>query len=377
MRSNKPKRLVLCQGITQLVAAFSAIRQSSDSQLFEDRIVFFDHISPSYDEEDVLRVANVLGGRLSPLPVLHLSTLELKTLKDLPWRQSVSVARELLGGIDPTELYLGREWLWGNEFFIKAFPKARKICYGDALGIYYSEKFATPDGIHPSVYFSSDGTRAHWRQRFDGWLKRQNLKFDEAYLLQPGTFEIPPTKVVHAFDVSVIRKLLDELGQSELVRQALRKLPEAPTAILLTSNCSESYRISLENELQGYTERVLQNPPRHRECLWIKPHPREKTEKLDLLARRMKETFENVYILEGDLALLPFEILWSALRRDWEGLEHPTIYSFGATTVSLSRVFNLPTEFGFGERRVRELYLQPHRSVRIRFENAVSAAVFE
>jgi hypothetical protein len=379
MPNGNPVRVIVCQGIAQMVAAFAAIEQNGqqpeESSAFQNRIVLFGLFSPAEREAATLRMMESLAGRLSPFPILHFSDLELGTLKDLPWKSAIAVALDLIGGVEPRELYLGREWLWGNEFFLRAFPRAKKICYGDSLGIYYSENFATPNGMSANIYFSTDGRKASLRQRLSSWLRRTTPNFDEAYLLRPGTFELPKAALIHELQPNYLRSVLNDLSQSQIVTLALRHLPEAPTAILLTSNCSESQRISREQELDGYLERILESPPKCFDRLWIKPHPREQREKLDALVVKLERHFHEVNVLEEDLAVLPFELIWQSIHRDWKGLELPKIYSFGATSVSLSRLFGIETEFGFGEKRVAKDYFPAHRDVRLRFENAVLAAV--
>lgn len=376
MPNGKPVRVIVCQGIAQMVTAFAAIdQQHLDASAFRNRIVLFGLFSPTERESATLRLIDILASRFSPTPILHLSDLELRTLKELPWKRAVAVVLELLGGVEPAELYLGREWLWGNEFFLRAFPKARKVCYGDSLGIYYSENFATPDGVSPVEYFSTDGKPPTFQERMRQWFRKSTPTFDEAYLLQPGTFEFPKAAAIHKLQPNYLRLVLEDMCQSDVVTAALRRLPEAPTAILLTSNCSEAHRISPDQELSGYIERVLESPPKYSDCLWIKPHPRERREKLEMLAAKLKPYFQRVHILEGDLAILPFELIWQAIHRDWQGLEHPKIYSFGAASVSMSQLFNVPTEFGFGAERIAQSYFPAHREVRLRFESAVLAAV--
>jgi hypothetical protein len=328
------RRLVVCQGSIQLIAASAAM----------------------------LHHQQRFGGEYEN----HLVIAELGAREEDPFAQYLRRIAARLGdwssiGAEPTEteyheLFLCREWQPLNRDLMHRHRHALKICYGDGIGFYLSQG-----------YHAGDRPLAALKRR----LKRAaelvvspELGFDAGYFLCPGALgarePMPAEAVAPALFHQILSraKLALEAGVWPLLRA---RVAEARGTVLLTSHFSD-WRMSESAELTAYREFLLERELTGAPLLVIKPHPRETFAKTQRLAAQLSDLYEEVIaVTEGDLFFTPAEVLL-------QDLESARLVTFGSTSLALAALYRREVHFGFGKTLVRRHFRSEHVSGRLRFE---------
>jgi hypothetical protein len=186
------------------------------------------------------------------------------------------------------------------------------------------------------------------------------------------------TRIVSkALTAEVFRQLAGALEPDQVVAQ-YGYLAKKPAVVLMTSNFSEASRMSRENELVAYEQFVKQLKLAPESTLVIKPHPRDREDKIRELTSRFESMFANVVLLDDpNLIYTPFEVF---LMQTFESENGTTprdlkIITFSTACLSLPILFNLRPIIGFGTEIVKALFFEIHISGRINHERDLQAAV--
>src|SRR6185503_5576879 len=178
--------------------------------------------------------------------------------------------RDLVGVAEADEIYLCRNWQFGNSLMLNVYRDAWKVCYGDSIGIYFSEAYFSPavakNGRPPlkaTVRQQLGRIKHSLRNKLTGdqtpsrGLVLDEIQFDIGYFLLPEILhETPPmeTRLVNKTTTGeIFRKLARALDPEQIAAQ-YGYLAEVPAVIMMTSNFSEASRMSSENELVAYRE---------------------------------------------------------------------------------------------------------------------------
>ena len=374
------RRLFLCQGSVQMLTAAAAAAvedRDRNGEAVENIIVV--HGLFASEEKAFRAVIDVMAkALLRPRAIHHLGETELadwgRALKNRPrsWVLAAVRRRFSLSRVD--EIYASRGWLLGNELLLHAYPDARRICYGDGIGFPFSRDYGSPAGT-PS-YFADPhravgearGLTSFWRRIKAGMgIEREapELGFHQGFFALPTLFERPdfPWTRLEPRDFHRLFRQLDAI-------EAPPFFSGRPAVVALTSNLSEALRIGGGHELDAYFEWLAAHSGRLR--LLLKPHPRERLEKVQELARRLAPYFPEVGIArEG-----PFPLEWLLWREPSER-ELSRYVTFGTSCLSLAFLFGLRAELGFGEALVRRYFSATNGEWRLLYEKDLRSGLDE
>lgn len=402
--TKKFKRVVTCQGGIQLVAALAALetraaeQQRSDVE-YEDYLVIYDLYAPDSQlpqfEKAVQRMARALRDWKSIVYFSKEQMIEFDQQLTFATRPEVyQRVRDLVGVVEADEVYVCRNWQFGNSLMLNVYREASKVCFGDSIGIYFSEAYfspaATNNGRPPlkaAVRQQLRRIKHSLRSRLSGQetplrdVVLDEIQFDIGYFLLPEILnETPPmeTRLVNkATTGEIFRKLARALDPEQIVAQ-YGYLAEVPAVILMTSNFSEASRMSSESELVAYRE-FLENLQLPRaSTLIIKPHPRDGEEKVRELGRRLGDMFANVVLLmDQNLFFTPFEVflIQTFLGESEETPRNLQIITFSTACLSLPILFGIRPIIGFGNEIVKTSFFENYISGRLQHEHDLNSAM--
>lgn len=386
-----------------MIAALAALssrereqKDSGDEYEYEDFLVVYDLYAPDSQLQEFARVVKRMAMAVCNWKVVVYINREqmdeFSASLEVSTRPTVFArVHELVGITKADEIYLCRNWQFGNRLMIHAYREAEKICYGDGIGIYFSE-----------AYFSA-GVVNNGRDLISlvrGKLRRlknslrdivssvasdsrglAEVDFDIGYFLLPDILgEEPPmiTRLVRKeFTDRIFRRLAGALD-ADYTADRYRYISRVPTVVLMTSNFSEAARMSGENEILAYREFLERLKFPRESTLIIKPHPRDGEEKIEELGRALGDLFSDVVLLtEPNLVFVPFEIfLMQTFRGEAEkALRDLKIVTFSTACLSVEVLFNLGPIIGFGSDIVSKFFYEDYVRGRIRHERDLQLAL--
>ena len=404
------RRIVTCQGGIQLIAGLAALRsreieQKDSAYEYEDFLVIYDLYAPGGQAKEFARfvekMARTVGNWKAVIYINREQMEDLQASFDTLSKSAV-LARvyELVGATKTDEIYLCRNWQFGNWLMIKAYREATKICYGDSIGLYFSEAY-----FSPAVANNGQSSMSPMRKKLrpfeisvkttvksllpsaaveqirDARNPLRDVDFDIGYFLLPNILgEVPPmeTRLVRKEVTEEIFRELAAALDADDVAHKYKRISQGPTVVLMTSNFSEAKRMSGEKEILAYRKFLEQLEFPRESTLIIKPHPRDGEEKIEELGRVLRDLFSDVILLtDPNLFFIPFEIfLLQTFRGEAEkALGDLKIVTFSTACITLAVLFNLSPIIGFGGELVSEFFYQDYVQGRIRHESDLQLAL--
>ena len=129
--------------------------------------------------------------------------------------------------------------------------------------------------------------------------------------------------------------------------------------------------MSGENEILAYTEFLERQDLPRESTLIIKPHPRDRAEKIQLIGQKLRHLFSEVILLtDPNLFFVPFEIflMQTVQRENEKTLRNLKIVTFSTACLSLEVFFNLVPMIGFGSELVSKYFNEAYVSGRLKHE---------
>ena len=402
--TKKFKRVVTCQGGIQLVAALAALETREAEQQragveYEDFLVVYDLYAPDSQlpqfKNAVQRMAQALRNWKSIVYFSKDQMIEFDQQLTFATRREVyQRVRDLVGVAEADEIYVCRNWQFGNSLMLNVYRDASKVCFGDSIGIYFSEAYFSPavtNGRPPlkaAVRQQLRRIKHSLRNRLTGQettplrdVVLDEIQFDVGYFLLPEILnETAPmeTRLVNkATTGEIFRKLARALDPEQIVAQ-YGYLAKVPAVILMTSNFSEASRMSSESELDAYREFLEKLQLPRDSTLIIKPHPRDGEEKVRELGRRLGDMFANVVLLmDQNLFFTPFEVflIQTFLGESDETPRNLKIITFSTACLSLPILFDIQPVIGFGNEIVKTSFFENYVSGRLQHEHDLNSAM--
>ena len=382
-------RLFSCQGTTQLVTALAAAAASpSQAPDTRDFLVIHDLYAPG-DQGPVFagvirRVAELLSRwdrieYLAPEESANPPGLPIDPERLGAW------AEARFGTSTVDELYLNCFPSHGSRLLRQSYPAARRVCFGDGLGVHF-----TP------AYFSTPTPPLPWHRRARSLLGRlyrravkparvpeqpntglppPDTRNDEYRLLLPGLFD-EPAPPHRRLDPRFYREAFTKIGSlvgtldlgpddlSSALRSARR------IELFLTSNFSETGRMGLDQELDGYAAMAAKCSPRPDTVFVVKPHPRDSVEKLERLRDRLTVMGGRVVMVNSPIAqYLPFEAIYAVhIAHQVTGATEVRMTSVSSACLGMAYLYGVRCVVGFGESLTRRLFVPEWVSLRLRHE---------
>ncbi len=363
------KRIVTCQGSIQLIAALSALfyKDQSERTTEQNYLVIYELYAPDQQQHEFAAFIQRMAEAVCPWEsIVYLTPDRLNAigyqLDSTPPHRIYNAVHQWIGLDQIDELYLCRNWQFTNQLLSNAYPSARRICYGDGIGLYFSEHSAVvrrPFTPPPTPAQPIDWAGWKARSLFHQIRERLNLKtklysmpFDFGYFVLPDIFgETPPMPIVQLEPATLLalfekfRAFVDAAQVAE-VQTATKN---APVSILLTSNFSEGERLSQAQEIEAYREFLIFHKILPNSVLVIKPHPRDDLRKIHDLKEKLSNLYQEIIIItEPNLFFLPFEIFFlQAFYRHCQ-TSNLRIFAVSSACLSLKLLFDVPSFIGFG-----------------------------
>jgi hypothetical protein len=180
--------------------------------------------------------------------------------------------------------------------------------------------------------------------------------------------------------VQTLKTKLDSIVDVNYICNLRATVENVSTSILLTSNFSEAAgRMSLENEITAYREFLEAQEITKNSILLIKPHPRDSKIKLLKLKSALSDLYSSIFVLDGILFYLPFEIFFMEvfLNPDSTKVSIPKIFTFSSACLSLEFLFNVQCNVGFGSNIVKKYFYKEHVSSRLNHEATLLSTIWE
>ncbi|MCI0562928.1 MAG: alpha-2,8-polysialyltransferase family protein [Nitrososphaera sp.] len=398
MHPKKLKRIVTCQGSIQLVAALAAAnfraRRHQTHLEYEDYLVIYSLYVPPGQMDDfvsfIQRMAQLLGAWKR---IVYISPEQLESFRERTghWGPAkiFSHLYEIVGTDNANEIYLGKNWQFANRLFMHAYRSAQKICYGDAIGVYFSQQYFlpaesnTPRRRYRTWFSYLRGQLGRAKRKLEILTKMRTalagIDFDIGYLLLPDAFgESPPMVTIRLdrMDFVALLQKLQILLDSEYIAALRQYTSDSPVCILLASNFSEADRMTRENEIAAYGEFIQSQGVPNNSVLLIKPHPRDDHAKIQRLRSALEGQFAHIIVLsEPNLFFLPFEALFMEVFLTPGQTRDVKILTFSSACLLLEYLFNVRCHIGFGPRITSKFFHETWIENRIKHEFDLTTAV--
>lgn len=388
----KLKRLVACQGSIQLITALSALtcrekEQQGTNVEYDNYLVIYDLRTPENQSntfanfikkmaEEVCTWRKIVYIQLEQMQALQ-AKLNLVKLNLSNIQQVFSLVHKLTGISSADEIYLSKNYDIWDRLLLNVYESAKKICYGDSIGLYLSASSTVLQVEPRSLNYKL-------KRLLKSFIFAKNsideINFDVGYFTISNFNTLsasPPMEVVtvnKAVTLNIFQRLRGVVGKvvdSDYINNLHTKLVNNSVSILLTSNFSEATRMSEENEISAYQKFLKIHKREDNTILIIKPHPRDSAVKIEKLQHSLNRLFSEVIVIsELSWFFLPFELFLMEVFLDRNLVPQCDIkiFAFSSACLSLKFLFNLPCIIGFGSEITHQSFYDEQVNKRIQHE---------
>ncbi|MBN8560856.1 MAG: hypothetical protein J0L70_10055 [Leptolyngbya sp. UWPOB_LEPTO1] len=387
------KRIITCQGSIQLIAALSALLHRGQLRDSQNYLVIYELYAPEQQHYEFATFIEQMARSICEWEaIVYLTPDQLNAighkLDSTRPAQIYSQVHRWLGLDRADEIYLCRNWQLTNQLLLNAYPSAYRVCYGDGIGLYFSEHSAvvrrpfTPPPTRDQIF---DWTwwklRSLWhriRERLKLKTKLYSLPFDIGYFVLPDIFgETPPMPSVKLAPVQLLNlfEQFTSFVDDDRVAEIQSIIQDSPVSILLTSNFSEGERLPQAREIHAYYEFLSSHSIPSDSVLIIKPHPRDDPNKIKELQKLCSHLYREVILLtDSNLFFLPFEIFF--LKAFTQKKQNIRIFAVSSAFLSLQLLFDLPSFIGFGADLTTQSFYPDFVDARLEHEQTLHEACY-
>ena len=401
------KRIVTCQGSIQLVTALSVLDYRQQEQdrgdRYEDYLVIYDLNSPPGQIDAFAAFIEKMARSIGDWKrIVYITSPEMKALAKKINSTAPALyfpeIYQLVGTNSADEIYLSRNWQFSNQLFTNAYQSAEKICYGDSIGIYFapdSKAFFLPQSLPRQVLTKLYKKSLARTRLILGSTVLKSIDFDRGYFSLPEILGEKPPMPVTIPDKTSLLKVFQQLRSlltqdyQDYIARLRQQIGDAPVSFLLTSNFSEAGRMRLEQEIEAYREFLLTGQKNSQSgdrdsamspdsILIIKPHPRDSSEKIELLGNSFQDLFSQIIILsEPSLFFIPFEAFFTAafLDENLKSTNQVTVFAVSSACLSLKLLFDVPSYIGFGSEITNKFFVRDYAPGRLKHERDLKMAL--
>ncbi len=388
------RRLVAVQGSAQLTTALAAMR-SADRTLkgveVENHLIVHDLCAPSEQQAESFADCLFDLGRQAAKwkSVCYMTQADLDRLDDVLVTNQLPAAtdalRQKLGFHSCDQLLLGQNVLFINKLLQQAYPSAQRACYGDGIGLNFTSDYYNPRQkvgglrsverwLRKKIKVLRGRNKLLSRNR--PHLKENVVDFQSYFLLVANGFD-QRLNAFQQLNADDFRELFDIFADS-LPRYAHETCEQLESAlaiadqvvILLTSNFSETNRMSLPSELKCCIDQVCGQRDSENALLIIKPHPRDSKEKIAALQTEAYKHFRSVVTLDDPWTFfVPFESIFARFIASNPRFARSTrVVCSSSVCVSLELLYRQHCELGFGTENVQKHFAVAWQKLRLRHE---------
>lgn len=391
------KRIITCQGSIQLIAALSALFHRGQTATDQNYLVIYELYAPDQQHHQFAAFIQQMAESICDWKaIVYLTPQQLDAighqLDSTPPNRIYNTVHQWVGLSHTDELYLCRNWQFTNQLISNAYPDARRICYGDGIGLYFSEHSAvvrrpfapppTPDQFFDWTWWKARSLFHRIRERLQLKTKLYSMPFETGYFVLPDILgETPPMPIVKLEPVDLLTRFEQftpfiDPAQVMKVQTAIASLhgvtDDSPVSILLTSNFSEGDRLSQDQEIKAYREFLIQHEILPSSVLVIKPHPRDNLTKIYQLEENLSDLYAKIIVLTDlNLCFLPFEVFFLKAFQNSE----IRVFAFSSACLSLKLLFNVPSFIGFGTDLTTRYFEPEFVAARLEHEQTLHDAI--
>lgn len=396
-------RIVAVQGTAQLASAVAAMR-AGDRAAGTPAVnhLLIHNLSCPADQADefadcIARLARLVAEWAT---IHHVTADELAALQRRHTTDGLAAAATALARLTAApradEVLLGQNLLFLNHLIDRAHPRAVKACYGDGVGLNFSTDYFRPPEFDAGWRGFGRRVERAVRRHTHRWTgatppppqgrkPAHAVAFDRHYLLLANRFDSRVDDYVQ-LEAAEFRRLfaafvpeLDAAVAAAGDPLAAELSRAARVVVLLTSNFSETGRMSLAEEVEACVAAAAAAGGGAGSLLVVKPHPRDSRDKVRLIAAAAARQFAAVVPLDAPWTFhLPFESVYDRwFLRDERVRRATRVVCTSSAGLSLEALYDQPVEVLFGARIVRRLFTHNWRSLRVRHEADLGRIIAE
>ena len=402
---NPRRRVVAVQGGVQLASALAAMRRADrtpGARPSENHLIIHDLSAPEDQALDFAACLMEMGRQAEDWASWHYipkaEMVQLNEAFKLEGKAATTaLLRSKLGIEHCDQLLLGQNLKLLNHALHQCFPKAEPACYGDGIGLNFSPHYFKP--VEPQIRKRiSVGrkierwVRKHWKAlrgippkpvAEESTLARFAIPFQKHYLLLANHFD-QQIEQFEQLEWHDFRQLFTIFGQDIEQRAPItcRNLKAALTdttsiVVLLTSNFSETQRMTRGAEVECYLDMLNRYPGKQTAALVIKPHPRDSLEKIRAIQDQAQKIFLKVVTLSDPWTFfVPFESIFERFfLSDPRIASRTTVACSSSACVSLELLYGQRCDVGFGREAIRRFFDPKWQALRERHEADLSRLV--
>jgi hypothetical protein len=399
------RRVVAIQGGVQLASALAAMRRADRSpgmRPWENHLIIHDLSAPEDQAVDFAACLTELARQAEDWASWHyIPKAEMVQLNEAFKSEGEAATTRLLRrklGIEHChQLLLGQNLKLLNHALYQCFPEAEPACYGDGIGLNFSPQYFKP--VEPQTRKRVSVGRAieRWvRKRWkalrgippkpvaeDSSLTRFAIPFRKHYLLLANHFD-QQVDQFEQLDWQDFRQLFTIFGRDIDQRAPItcRDLQAALTdtssiVVLLTSNFSETQRMTRAAEIECYLDMLKRYPRKQAAALVIKPHPRDSLEKIRAIQDQAQKIFQRVVTLSDPWTFfIPFESIFERFfLSDPRIAGRTTVACSSSACISLELLYGQRCDVGFGREAIHRFFDPKWQALRERHEADLSRLV--
>lgn len=381
-------RVVACQGAVQLASAVAAMwttsGRSSENRQLVNHLIIHDLSAPEGQIDEFAECIRMLAMKLEVWRSIHFVKTSDVIRIQAQLREKRGGVQSLLAeqfGIEGCdELFVGQNNKTIPTWLRQATGDARHICFGDGIALNFTNSYFRPKDYALAQASSQWATRLRrtLKSHLARFMRRSvpvpatGDRFDGHCLLLKNLFDQQLDHVT-MIDPSLFLEIFDCFADDFSVKApathaALAGLANSPgkNVVLLTSNFSETGRMSLAGEMHGYCELLQQMPQGDDVVLIIKPHPRDSYEKIERLRQVVAGRYGATLALSDPWTFyLPFESLYARYLAPSVAMDRQTyVATVSSACISLEYLYRQPCELGFGLELVEQEFVPLWRPLR-------------
>ena len=343
------RRLLTVQGPLQYIAGYIAYRWDRPATTdVEDVLLLYDFLAAPEIEQEIAEAVRTLSRSAPWSRVVFISGADMGSLMRQRYAGSMAGLRSLVGADHFDEIYLARDHLGaGSPLLLNAYADARKISYGDSLGMVGQRESLSKLEAPASA---STRLRAALRRMllgeprsipFDGAVLSLPIDMSGKYL--PGVDLVVPSR---AHVLACIEQMYDAMPQLRANCASLCELGlPGKSHLYLLSNLTASGLTDAAREIDLYAE-IIEQTSTVGDTIYLKPHPRSTFEVLETLAGRLGADYRVVMVDDKRFSRTPVE-MWTDLIRHCE-----VVAMFSTSAVNLKYLFDKQVVMPLDEARI-------------------------
>ena len=387
------RRIVAVQGSAQLTSALAAMRSSDRSQrrtALENHLIVHDLSAPDEQTESFANcLLDLCRHATTWASVRYVTHADLDQFDQAfifgGWSAACQMFRKTLNVLSCDQLLLGQNVLFINKLLQQSYPTAERACYGDGVGLNFTSDYYNPRSeprwlrgferwCRGKLKTSRGSTLSHTRNR--PYLKENVVDFHKYYLLIANGFDQHLTHF-EQLEAEDFRNLFVVFSES-LPRYAKATCKQLELALdsadqvvfLLTSNFSETKRMTFESELECCVDQARNQCASDNALLIVKPHPRDSQAKIAAIKKEALKHFRNVVTLSDPWTFfIPFESIFARFIANNPRIASMTsVVCSSSACVSLELLYGQKCELGFGDANITNHFAVAWQNLRRRHE---------